>query len=111
MLEHIAKFVKECGLLRHNRYLLPILSFVRMCCGVSEEEFEEAVRVTGLTEVVYSAEQIAEMMQAKVRQGFFFTRYCTWCVGTYAVDDADDNLTLFVGACIGAAVVHSAVAW
>lgn len=69
VLDHISKFLKECGLIRYNRYLLPIVSFIRMCVGMSEEDYEELIRGMGLLEVLYTAEQIVELNAPKVSGG------------------------------------------
>jgi len=62
--EHVARFLKECGLLRHNRFLLPIFTFIRMCVGASEAELMDLIRPLGMLPVLFSEEQLEEMAAA-----------------------------------------------
>jgi hypothetical protein len=49
----VADFTHSCGLLRHNRFLLPLLAFVRKCTGVSQEDFDAMVAAAGLGPAIY----------------------------------------------------------
>lgn len=53
VLEHIASFTSSCGLVRYNKYLLSILTFICKCCDVSEAEFNTMVAQHNLGDVVY----------------------------------------------------------
>lgn len=53
VLEHVAKFTKGCGLVRHNQYMLSILTFIAKCTSVSDLDFEDMVATQGLATVIY----------------------------------------------------------
>lgn len=69
VLEHVANFVKDCGLLRYNRYTLPILTFVRKCVGVTEDEFLVMVTEAGIKPVLHMESHQAVASHAAVAAG------------------------------------------
>lgn len=53
VVEKVADFVKSCGLVRYNRFALPLLSFIRKCVGVSQLELESMANTAGISEVLF----------------------------------------------------------
>ncbi len=53
VVQHIADFVHGCGLVRHNRHILPIVTFIRKCVGVSDDEFRAMLDEHGIRIVVF----------------------------------------------------------
>jgi hypothetical protein len=53
LLDAVSSFVHDCGLVRYNRFALPLLMFVRKCVGVGPEEFEGMVDAARLRQVLY----------------------------------------------------------
>ncbi|KAG1671623.1 hypothetical protein FOA52_006854 [Chlamydomonas sp. UWO 241] len=54
VIDHIAGFTKGCGLVRHNKYVLSVLTFVAKCAGVNSTlELEDLVAAAGIAVVVY----------------------------------------------------------
>ena len=43
-----------CGLIRHNQYMLSILTFIAKCTSTSDADFEDMVAQHGLAVVVYN---------------------------------------------------------
>jgi len=55
----VSDFSSACGLKRFNRFLLPLLTFVRKCTGVGQQEFDALVEAAGIGPVVYEQEPAA----------------------------------------------------
>lgn len=53
VLEHVATFTKSCGLMRFNKYILAVLTFVAKCVGHNDAELETMVDAHGICIVVY----------------------------------------------------------
>ena len=53
----LADFVKGAGLVRFNKYVKPILTFIRKCVGVGETELDRMVYSFGIENVVYEIER------------------------------------------------------
>ena len=49
-----ARFVHSTGMLRYNYFLLPIFTFVRKCCGVSQADLDAALEKHHLLSLVYA---------------------------------------------------------
>jgi hypothetical protein len=65
VIDHIAGFTKGCGLVRHNKYVLSVLTFVAKCAGVNGTiEFEEIVTAAGIAVVVYGQDETPALMAA-----------------------------------------------
>ena len=69
VIEHVASFTKAAGLMRFNRFLLPILSFVARSSGVSELEFEDHVASHGIQIVIYGTVDVPSVIEEKSRPG------------------------------------------
>ena len=77
VLDHVTAFVKGAGLVRFNRFLLPILTFVSRCSGVSDLDFEELVASHGIQIVIYGTADVPSVIEGKSRppsQGLSQTR-------------------------------------
>ncbi|GIL53847.1 hypothetical protein Vafri_9480 [Volvox africanus] len=53
VLEHVAAFAKGAGMMRYNKYLLAVLTFITKCVGLDVADLEEAVEQQGVSMVVY----------------------------------------------------------
>ncbi|KAI8464816.1 MAG: hypothetical protein J3K34DRAFT_525862 [Monoraphidium minutum] len=53
LVDAAAAFVRDCGLVRYNRFSLPLLTFVRKCVGVGADEFDAMAGAAGLRAVLY----------------------------------------------------------
>lgn len=53
VLEHVATFTKSCGLMRFNKYILAVLTFVAKCVGHNDSDLESMVDAHGICIVVY----------------------------------------------------------
>jgi hypothetical protein len=49
-----ASFVVAAGIVRYNYYLLPIFTFIRKCCGVSEHQFNTHLHNNGISSMVFA---------------------------------------------------------
>lgn len=57
-----ASFVTDCGLVRYNRFALPLLTFVRKCVGIGPEEFDAMAEAAGLQPVLYDEAAIKQRL-------------------------------------------------
>jgi hypothetical protein len=53
LMQRLADFVVSCGLLRYNRFALPLLSFIRKCVGVGQVELEGMAAAAGISPVLF----------------------------------------------------------
>jgi hypothetical protein len=53
LVDRLADFVRSCGLLRYNRFALPLLSFIRKCVGVGQVELESMAAAAGISAVLF----------------------------------------------------------
>lgn len=60
IIEHLSDFVNKCNVVRYNKYLLHILTFIRQCVGVSALELTQMADIFGILPVVYTSEAIEE---------------------------------------------------
>ncbi|GAX77384.1 hypothetical protein CEUSTIGMA_g4830.t1 [Chlamydomonas eustigma] len=58
VLEDIGKFIRGCGMERHNRFLLSILTCMMRSCDVSTAEFEELVLQQRIPILVYGTSSV-----------------------------------------------------
>lgn len=65
--EHVATFTKSTGLLRHNRFILSVLTYIAKCTGVSEMDLEDVVAGLGIQIVVYGALEVPSAMEERSR--------------------------------------------
>eukprot|EP00798_Chlamydomonas_sp_ICE-L_P016563 gene16563-22793_t len=63
VLVHIENFTRGCGLVRHNKYLLSLLTFISKCCNLEDSEFESLVVQYNLSPVVYGTNLPASLSQ------------------------------------------------
>lgn len=64
----VSEFSSSCGLRRHNRFVLPLLAFVRKCVGVSPAEFESMVAAAGIEPVIFEPQEPAELEAYALQQ-------------------------------------------
>ncbi|GFH11799.1 uncharacterized protein HaLaN_07357 [Haematococcus lacustris] len=50
VVQHLAHFAKSTGIVKYNKFMLSILTFICKCTGVTEAEFEELVKEAGLSQ-------------------------------------------------------------
>ncbi|KXZ44766.1 hypothetical protein GPECTOR_62g881 [Gonium pectorale] len=53
VVEHVASFAKGAGMMRYNKYLLAVLTFITKCVGLDVADLEEVVEQHGVSLVVY----------------------------------------------------------
>lgn len=53
VVEHMAEFTKGAGLVRYNKFVLAILTFICKCVGLDVSDLEEVVEQCGVVLVVY----------------------------------------------------------
>ena len=58
----MSSFVTSCGLLRYNRFALPLLTFLRKCVGASAADLHAMASTAGITAVLYPPRAAAGRM-------------------------------------------------
>mmetsp|Transcript_14541 Transcript_14541/g.31649 ORF Transcript_14541/g.31649 Transcript_14541/m.31649 type:complete len:677 (+) Transcript_14541:102-2132(+) len=69
VMDHISRFCKSCGLVRYNKFMLSVLTFISKCVGVGEPEFEEMVGSNDLAVVVFGTVQLPSKAAAEASPG------------------------------------------
>eukprot|EP00878_Enallax_costatus_P019255 GHUV01020310.1.p1 GENE.GHUV01020310.1~~GHUV01020310.1.p1 ORF type:complete len:781 (+),score=290.42 GHUV01020310.1:1618-3960(+) len=67
VVDKTADFVKSCGLVRYNRFALPLLTFIRKCVGVSAADLQAMAAAAGISKVLYEPQQQQQRAQSPGR--------------------------------------------
>lgn len=59
VIDHVASFAKGAGLIRYNRFLLTILTFIAKCSGASDFDLEDIVAHHGIQIMVYGTDYVS----------------------------------------------------
>ncbi|GLC47400.1 hypothetical protein PLESTM_002068900 [Pleodorina starrii] len=66
VLEHVAAFAKGAGMMRYNRYLLAVLTFITKCVGLDVADLEEVVEQQGVSIVVYGTPAVPSKVTSEM---------------------------------------------
>lgn len=56
-MEHISHFVHSCNIVKHNPYLLHVLTFIGRCVGMNQVELKQMSNIFNLIPIMYTSEE------------------------------------------------------
>ncbi|GFR52887.1 hypothetical protein Agub_g15520 [Astrephomene gubernaculifera] len=66
VVEHVAAFARGAGMMRYNKYLLAVLTFVAKCVGLDVGDLEEVVEQHGVSMVVYGTPAVPSKVTSEM---------------------------------------------